>query len=210
MAAACCLSRWTARSTCTTSTATDSDLSICSLRRNRAPRRCVRGLASGSAVVWFCAHVLIAADPVLVPPHAVSFACFGYLDAHPQIPIVGISWYDGAEGNADPLAPTLAIAFENGRVQVHLHPMLPHNVHTAPHSHTRALPPNVHTAAQSRIPARVRTHKRLSLRDAPSHPTKCTVSIFLTSGCTTAWCGVLRFNAAADHAKRGRRRASVD
>ena len=35
-----------------------------------------------------------------------------------QIPIVGISWYDGAEGNADPLAPTLAIAFENGRVQV--------------------------------------------------------------------------------------------
>jgi WD repeat-containing protein 35 len=35
-----------------------------------------------------------------------------------QVPVVGISWYDGAEGNADPLAPTLAIAFENGRVQV--------------------------------------------------------------------------------------------
>jgi WD repeat-containing protein 35 len=35
-----------------------------------------------------------------------------------QVPIVGINWYDGGEGCSDPLAPTLAIAYENGRVQI--------------------------------------------------------------------------------------------
>ncbi|CAE7892585.1 WDR35, partial [Symbiodinium sp. KB8] len=39
-------------------------------------------------------------------------------DTPGQVPIIGIDWYDGAEGYADEDAPTLAIAFENGRVQV--------------------------------------------------------------------------------------------
>ena len=42
----------------------------------------------------------------------------GPLCTDPQVPIIGIDWYDGAEGYADEDAPTLAIAFENGRVQV--------------------------------------------------------------------------------------------
>lgn len=32
--------------------------------------------------------------------------------------VAGIHWYDGVEGQADPHAPTLAIAFRNGRVQI--------------------------------------------------------------------------------------------
>jgi len=34
------------------------------------------------------------------------------------VEIVGINWYDGAEGHVDVTAPTLAIAFSNGRVQI--------------------------------------------------------------------------------------------
>ncbi len=32
--------------------------------------------------------------------------------------IVGIDWYDGLEGHIDPGAPTLALAFLNGKLQV--------------------------------------------------------------------------------------------
>jgi len=35
-----------------------------------------------------------------------------------QFGIIGIHWYDGTEGHVDANAPTLAIAFENGRVQI--------------------------------------------------------------------------------------------
>lgn len=35
-----------------------------------------------------------------------------------QVPVVGINWYDGMQGRVDPNAPALAIAFENGHVQV--------------------------------------------------------------------------------------------
>jgi hypothetical protein len=31
---------------------------------------------------------------------------------------VGVHWYDGAEGSADPQAPVLAIAFHTGKVQL--------------------------------------------------------------------------------------------
>lgn len=39
-------------------------------------------------------------------------------DSVGAVQIIGIHWYDGAEGYSDPSAPSLAIAFENGRVQV--------------------------------------------------------------------------------------------
>ena len=32
--------------------------------------------------------------------------------------IIGIHWYDGTEGHIDLDAPTLAVAFRNGRVQI--------------------------------------------------------------------------------------------
>lgn len=35
-----------------------------------------------------------------------------------EVKVVGLHWYDGAEGHIDPNAPTLAVAFENGRVQI--------------------------------------------------------------------------------------------
>ena len=44
--------------------------------------------------------------------------CLSVCPHPPQIPIVGINWYDGGEGCSDPTAPTLAVAFENGRVQI--------------------------------------------------------------------------------------------
>ena len=34
------------------------------------------------------------------------------------VSIIGIHWYDGSEGHVDPDAPTLAVAFRNGRVQI--------------------------------------------------------------------------------------------
>jgi len=38
--------------------------------------------------------------------------------ASSRVEVAGIHWYDGVEGQADPHAPTLAIAFRNGRVQI--------------------------------------------------------------------------------------------
>jgi hypothetical protein len=35
-----------------------------------------------------------------------------------KVDIVGIEWYDGNEGYIDPAAPTLAICFDNGKVQL--------------------------------------------------------------------------------------------
>jgi hypothetical protein len=35
-----------------------------------------------------------------------------------SVPIIGLDWYHGLEGYADPNAPTLALAFENGKIQV--------------------------------------------------------------------------------------------
>lgn len=32
--------------------------------------------------------------------------------------IVGVHWYDGAEGSVDPCAPTLAVAYDVGKVQL--------------------------------------------------------------------------------------------
>jgi len=32
--------------------------------------------------------------------------------------IIGLHWYDGAEGTIDPQAPSLAVAFEFGKVQL--------------------------------------------------------------------------------------------
>lgn len=34
------------------------------------------------------------------------------------VPIIGLDWYHGLEGYTDPNAPTLAVAFENGKLQV--------------------------------------------------------------------------------------------
>ena len=53
----------------------------------------------------------------------------GSIPIHPNIynnnntplRIVGIEWYDGAEGHNVPNAPVLAIAFENGRIQIMRH-----------------------------------------------------------------------------------------
>lgn len=39
-------------------------------------------------------------------------------DSSSAVNIVGIHWYDGTQGHEVANAPTLAIAFENGRVQV--------------------------------------------------------------------------------------------
>lgn len=38
-----------------------------------------------------------------------------------SVPIIGLDWYHGLEGYADPNAPTLALAFENGKIQVGNH-----------------------------------------------------------------------------------------
>ena len=40
------------------------------------------------------------------------------VDEGDGVPIVGMHWYDGAEGHVEPEAPRLAVAFQNGRVQV--------------------------------------------------------------------------------------------
>ena len=47
-----------------------------------------------------------------------SVPLYAIEDSVGAVQIVGIHWYDGAEGYSDPSAPSLAIAFENGRVQV--------------------------------------------------------------------------------------------
>jgi hypothetical protein len=41
-----------------------------------------------------------------------------------SVPIIGLDWYHGLEGYADPNAPTLALAFENGKIQVGKHKLL--------------------------------------------------------------------------------------
>eukprot|EP00771_Trimastix_marina_P000022 gnl/Trimastix_PCT/1017.p1 GENE.gnl/Trimastix_PCT/1017~~gnl/Trimastix_PCT/1017.p1 ORF type:complete len:1177 (-),score=415.03 gnl/Trimastix_PCT/1017:129-3659(-) len=40
------------------------------------------------------------------------------IDDVPGTPAIALDWYDGAEGWVDPMAPSLAIAFDNGRVQL--------------------------------------------------------------------------------------------
>jgi WD repeat-containing protein 35 len=40
------------------------------------------------------------------------------VDGSERVQIIGMHWYDGTEGYTDPSAPTLAVAFENGRVQI--------------------------------------------------------------------------------------------
>eukprot|EP00164_Ancoracysta_twista_P003121 GFYU01004159.1.p1 GENE.GFYU01004159.1~~GFYU01004159.1.p1 ORF type:complete len:1174 (+),score=402.74 GFYU01004159.1:102-3623(+) len=42
-------------------------------------------------------------------------------DGGPGVNIVGIDWYDGSEGYTDPNAPSLALCFENGRMQLMRH-----------------------------------------------------------------------------------------
>lgn len=41
-----------------------------------------------------------------------------FLCALQECNIVGLHWYDGAEGSVDPLAPTLAVAYDIGKVQL--------------------------------------------------------------------------------------------
>ena len=40
------------------------------------------------------------------------------VDEGDGVPVVGMHWYDGTEGHVEPEVPRLAIAFQNGRVQV--------------------------------------------------------------------------------------------
>ena len=42
-------------------------------------------------------------------------------DAAAATQLVGIDWYDGAEGYSDPGQPTLALGMENGRLQLQRH-----------------------------------------------------------------------------------------
>lgn len=35
-----------------------------------------------------------------------------------KVEIVGIEWYDGSEGYIEPSAPSLAVCFSNGKVQL--------------------------------------------------------------------------------------------
>lgn len=44
-------------------------------------------------------------------------------DYAPAAVIVGIDWYNGLEGYSDPNAPSLALAFQVGKIQVRINPI---------------------------------------------------------------------------------------
>ena len=88
-------------------------------------------------------------------------------DAAAATQLVGIDWYDGAEGYSDPGQPTLALGMENGRLQLQRHetdenPVL---IDTGMVSHMRACAcMRVHARACACMRVRVRVRARVRRR----------------------------------------------
>ena len=105
-------------------------------------------------------------------------------DAAAATQLVGIDWYDGAEGYSDPGQPTLALGMENGRLQLQRHetddnPVLidtgmvrrlaPHP-HPKPHPSPHPNPVLIDTGMVSRLAPHPHPSLTLALARACVHP----------------------------------------
>lgn len=65
-----------------------------------------------------CANITITLWLLRPGTKLSTLPLYAMEDSNNSVKIIGIHWYDGSEGHVDPDAPTLAVAFRNGRVQI--------------------------------------------------------------------------------------------